>query len=231
MIGNKRVLAVIPARGGSKRLPKKNVLPLNGKPLIAWTINAALDAQAVDRVVVTTDCAEIAIVAKQYGADVPFLRPAHLSDDTASTNDVLLHLVGSLVDDDFDILVVLQPTSPLRTSQDIDEALQRFESDTVDGVVSVCECEHSPMWSNVLPESQHLGAFIRSEVVKKRSQDLPQYYRLNGAVYAFCKEAFIEAGGIHYSDRVFAHCMPIAHSIDIDHQLDFQLAEFMLQNT
>lgn len=228
MIGCKRVLAVIPARGGSKRLPKKNVLPLNGKPLIAWTIDAALEALSVDRVLVTTDCAEIAEVAMRHGAEVPFLRPAHLADDTSSTNDVLMHLVNNLADDDFDIVLVLQPTSPLRTSQDIDEALQRFGTDEVDGVVTVCECEHSPMWSNTLPADQNLGDFIRSEIKDKRSQDLPQYYRLNGALYAFAKDAFIKAGGIHYSEKVFAHSMPIARSIDIDHQLDFELAEFMM---
>lgn len=229
MINNKKVLAVIPARGGSKRLPRKNVLPLQGKPLIAWSIEAGLKSRYVDRVVVSTDCDEIAHIAIANGADVPFMRPADIAGDTASTDSVILHLLSTFEPEDkVDAVVILQPTSPLRTSEDIDRALELLVEKQAEGVVSVCECEHSPFWSNSLPDDGNMGAFIREDIKGKRSQDLPTCYRLNGAVYAFTVDSIIANQGLSYTKSVFSIEMPVLRSVDIDHELDFKLAEVIL---
>ncbi len=229
MINNKRVLAIIPARGGSKRLPRKNVLALQGKPLIAWSIDAGLNSRFVDRVVVSTDSHEIAEISRQYGADVPFMRPLNIAGDTATTNSVILHMINTLNSiEQFDIVVILQPTSPLRMSTDIDDALEMVETKQAEGVVSVCECEHSPYWSNTLPSDGNMGRFIREDLSDKRSQDLPICYRLNGAVYAFTVSSIIENKGLSYSSQVYSFIMPAHRSIDIDNALDFKLAEFLI---
>ncbi|NHN39438.1 acylneuraminate cytidylyltransferase family protein [Pseudomaricurvus alcaniphilus] len=231
MIQGKSVLALIPARGGSKRLPGKNVRDLGGKPLIGWSIEAARNAEYVDRVMVSTDDAGIAAAAQQYGAEVPFMRPAALANDTASTNAVILHCLESLAPQQFDIVVVLQPTSPLRNAVDIDQALAQFVRQGADGVVSVCECEHSPLWSNTLPADNSLGDFLRPEVRGKRSQDLPGFYRLNGAMYVFSSAALLNQGGIHYSPAVYAYVMPAERSVDIDSELDFKFAELLVSES
>jgi len=227
MINGKKVIAIIPARGGSKRLPRKNVLPLNGKPLIAWSIDAALESKYVDKVIVSTDCHEIAKISTECGASVPFMRPESIAGDTATTNSVILHALEQY-SNEYDIAVILQPTSPLRIFSDIDNALEMLLSKNADGVVSVCECEHSPLWSNSLPSDGNMGTFIREDIKGKRSQDLPSYYRLNGAVYAFTTTALIANQGINYTDTVFSIKMPTLRSVDIDHELDFKIAEALL---
>ncbi|TWX54060.1 cytidylyltransferase domain-containing protein [Colwellia hornerae] len=231
MINGKKVCAIIPSRGGSKRLPGKNVLPLHGKPLIAWTIEAGLNSQYIDRVVVSTDCEDIAKVAIDFGADVPFMRPSEIATDTASTDSVILHFLSTLSVANYpDIVVILQPTSPLRTEQDIDQALSLLIQKEAEGIVSVCECEHSPFWSNILPADLNMGTFIKNDIKGKRSQDLPPCYRLNGAVYVFTSNSFVNMQGISYTDSVFSFIMPGSRSIDIDHELDFRLAEVILDN-
>ena len=229
MINGKKVLAIIPARGGSKRLPRKNLLPLKDKPLIAWTIQAALASKYIDKTVVSTDSEEIASIALQYGAETPFIRPSGIAGDLASTDSVILHCIETLSKDfEADIVVVLQPTSPLRITHDIDCALDKLIEKDADGVVSVCECEHSPLWSNTLPDDGNMEVFIKEEVKGKRSQDLPLYYRLNGAVYAFTVNSIRKNKGLSYNDLVFSIKMPTLRSVDIDHELDFKLAEVIL---
>jgi len=230
MINNRKVIAVIPARGGSKRLPRKNVLPLQGKPLISWSIAAGLDSNYVDQVIVSTDCDEIASVAREYGAEIPFMRPSEIAGDTASTDSAILHLLTELSTNDSDIIVILQPTSPLRLAADIDAALDKLVAINGDGVVSVCECEHSPYWSNSLPNDGNMGAFIKEGVQGKRSQDLPTCYRLNGAVYAFSVKSIIKNQGLSYTSSVYSSIMPTERSVDIDHALDFKLAEVILNS-
>lgn len=229
MIDGRKVLALIPARGGSKRLPRKNVLPLCGKPLIAWTIEAALQSQYVDRVIVSTDCDEIATVCRKSGAEVPFVRPSELAEDTSSTNDVILHALDATPDLETDIVVILQPTSPLRTAQHIDESLELLVDKNAKGIVSVSQCEHSPLWANTLPENGQMGTFIKSKIFGKRSQDLPNYYRLNGAIYTFTKESLLSTCGIFYSNDVYAFKMDRGCSVDIDNELDFQVAEVIVK--
>ncbi|MDF2153917.1 acylneuraminate cytidylyltransferase family protein [Vibrio sp. CAU 1672] len=226
MIDGKKVLALIPARGGSKRLPRKNVLPLHGKPLIGWSIDAASNSRYVDQVLVSTDDQEIADVAVGLGAEVPELRPAHLASDTAKTEDVLVYSLETLASD-ADILVLLQPTSPLRTAQHIDEALELFIEKQADSVVSVTPCEHSPLWANTLPSDASMGSFLKPEALN-RSQDLGEFYRLNGAVYVFDAQILKTQKQICYSNQTFAYLMENRYSFDIDTQLDFELAEFFM---
>lgn len=229
MIDGKTIVAIIPARGGSKRLPHKNILPLQGKPLIAWSIDAGLQSQFVDRVIVSTDCIEIADIATKYGAEVPFIRPDDIAGDFASTDSVILHCLETISDQfKADIVVILQPTSPLRTYSDIDMALRKLVDKKANGVVSVCECEHSPFWSNTLPENGEMNLFLKEEVKGKRSQDLPACYRLNGAIYAFTTEFITKNQGVSYNEGVFSIKMPSIRSVDIDHALDFKLAEVIL---
>ncbi|RXJ72809.1 CMP-N-acetlyneuraminic acid synthetase [Veronia nyctiphanis] len=227
MLNGKVVMAVIPARGGSKRLPGKNILPLAGKPLIGWTIEAAQQSQYVDKVVVSTDSQQIADVADMFGVRVPSLRAPELSDDKASSVTVLIDAVeryGS----EADIIVLLQPTSPLRTSEHIDNALTLFDSKEALSVISVTPCEHSPLWANTLPDTMAMDDFIRPEAAV-RSQDLPTHYRLNGAIYALDKADLLQTSAINFSNRAFAFEMDSRDSVDIDTQLDLDLAEVCIR--
>lgn len=231
MHNNKTFLAVIPARGGSKRLPRKNILPLAGKPLIAWTIDAGLNSSFIDEVVVTTDDEEIRGVAEQYGAHAPFLRPPAISGDTSSSFDAVKHVVDffSSVGKTFDFIILLQPTSPLRTAKHIDEAICYLGEKRADAVVSVSEVEHSPLWSNTLPASGDMSTFVHEEIQHKRSQDLEQYYRLNGAIYIGNTEKVLAKEGFLLSENIFAYKMKKNVSIDVDDIFDFELCKFLLR--
>lgn len=230
MYDDTRIVAIVPARGGSKGLPRKNVLPLGGKPLIAWTIDAARACPSIDRVIVTTDDEEIAGAARSAGAAVPFLRPAELATDTARSIDVVLHALDRLAADGehYDVLVLLQPTSPLRTAGDISAALDLLFTRTAQAVISVCETEHHPYWSNTLPPDGSLAAFLRPELLNTNRQELPVFYRLNGAIYAARCEYVRARNGFLGPDSI-AYRMPRERSVDIDTMLDFKFAELLLQ--
>lgn len=233
MFQGKTFLAVIPARGGSKRLPRKNVLDLGGKPLIAWTINAARDCPYIDEIMVTTDDAEIADVARLHGANVPFLRPATLSNDSASSFDAIKHAIDFYKHElgkEFDFTVLLQPTSPLRGVRDISNAIELFEQKNADAIISVCETDHSPLWMNTLPDDLSMNRFIRNEVKNIRSQDLKKYYRLNGAIYICKTERLLFEKTFFISDRVFAYVMTKNSSVDIDNLSDLDYAKYLLLN-
>ena len=180
---NKTFLAIIPARGGSKRLPRKNILDLCGKPLISWSIEAALKSKYISKVVVSSDDEEILNISSNFGADI-IKRPYELANDTATTFDTVKHTIDNF--ENYDYIVLLQPTSPLRNENQIDEAIELLEEKQADAIVSVCEMDHSPLWSNILPEDGNMRGFLREEILNKRSQDLEKYYRLNGAIY-ICK--------------------------------------------
>jgi CMP-N-acetylneuraminic acid synthetase len=229
MINDKKILAIIPARGGSKRLPKKNILDIAGKPLISWSINAAKKSLYIDDIIVSTDCEDIARVSEEYGATVPFLRPENISTDMSSTNDVILHAINAYKQGEFDYYIILQPTSPMRNSIDIDESIRQIFESNLDGVVSVCECEHSPLWCNTLPQNKELGSFLPEGIKNLRSQDLDTYYRLNGAVYLYKNDSRFQYEGIFYSDKVQALIMPTERSIDIDNIFDFKVAKALLE--
>ena len=223
-------VAIIPARGGSKRLPGKNMMLIAGKPLIGWTIEAAIESGVFARVVVSTDSWEIAVLAAQFGAEVPFMRPDELTQDDTPTVDVMIHAVKELRKDDstWTHIACLQPTSPLRTAQNIREAVKQLEEKQADAIVSVCKSEHSPLWSNTLPENLSLDGFIPQNIQKTPSQQLPAYYRLNGALY-FCNiRRMLEERTLFLNSGAYAYVMSRKDSIDIDDQVDFDLAGIYL---
>lgn len=220
-------IAIIPARGGSKRLPGKNIKLFSDKPMIAWTIEAALDSDIFDHVFVSTDCIEIASVAKKFGANVPFLRPQHLATDTATTNDVITHLVEwfeKKYGTDVTLIAILQPTSPLRNAQHIKEAINLMKSKSAKAIVSVCELEYPIQFCNKLDNNGSMDGFIKPNNIK-RTQDLDLYYRLNGALYIFIRE-YVNRLNELYSEGTFSYVMSSISSIDIDTEDDFIKAEF-----
>lgn len=231
MFEGQRILAIIPARGGSKRLPQKNTLPLCGKPLIAWTIEAAMNSRYIDDVIVSTDDTAIATIAQTFGADVPFIRPASLSDDTARSIDVVLHAIDFMEQKGvvYDQVILLQPTSPLRDQQDIDTAIAYYFQRNAQAVIGVCENEHNPIWSNTLSETCEMNHFLSSQYNNARSQDLPIYYRINGAFYMADIFVLKREQTFFLENNIFAYIMAQEHSVDIDTQIDFIIAETLLQ--
>lgn len=227
MYQNKTFLAIIPARGGSKRLPRKNVLDLCGKPLIAWSIEAGLNSKYIDKVVVTSDDDEILEISEKFGAET-IKRPDELASDTATTFDAIKHTIENL--EKFDCIVLLQPTSPLRNERHINEAIELLENKNADAVVSVCEMDHSPLWSNTLPEDNGMNNFLRDEVLNKRSQDLEIYYRLNGAIYICDRARLLQEESFFIKDNIFAYKMDRKSSVDIDEEIDFKFANSLLSN-
>lgn len=229
LMGKNGIIAVIPARGGSQRLPRKNVKNLAGKPLISWTIDAALNSRSLDSVVVSSDDEEILSEAAKYPVQV-LKRPDHLATATATTFETLLHCVDapSFQSQTAQQILLLQPTSPLRTSEDIDRAIALKKESGASSVISVCECEHSPLWSNVLNERGEMDDFLPAHILNKRSQDLPVYYRLNGAIYISDIDKFKEQGGF-FMKNSRAYVMPRDRSIDIDTEIDFKLCQLMLE--
>ncbi|MCG6966529.1 MAG: acylneuraminate cytidylyltransferase family protein [Chromatiaceae bacterium] len=224
-------LGLILARGGSKRLPRKNLLPLAGRPLLAWTVAAATAARHVDRVILSTDDSEIAAAGREHGAAVPFMRPAELATDTATTCDVALHALSTLAaaGEHYDYLVLLQPTSPLRTAADIDNAIELLLEKRADAVISVCETDHPAEWSNTLPADRSMGGFFRPGIRSTRSQDLPKSYRLNGAVYVYNCARLLKTGSLEMDDNSYAYIMPRERSVDIDSAIDFDIAGLLLE--
>lgn len=230
MLNQYHVTALIPARGGSKRLPGKNIKTLGGKPLIAWTIETAKASKYIDNVVVSTDDIGIKEISSAFGAEVPFIRPDYLSHDTATSFDVIKHAIEFLnIAKPNHLIVLLQPTSPLRTIDELNQALEFFLEKNAHGVVSVSETEHSPLWSNALPESLSMANFIRPEVQGKRSQDLSKFYRLNGSIYIYKVENLLAANQIFYDENVYGFETPQQTAIDIDTRLDFLVAETIIK--
>lgn len=226
---NRSFLAVIPARSGSKRLPDKNIKPLCGKPLLAWSIESALDSKYIDEVVVSTDSELYADIARKYGANVPFLRPENLSLDTTTTFEVLEHCIRfykEALGKEFNYIVLLQPTSPLRQAWHINEACEKVLARNVNSLISVCKCEHPPVWSNTLPDDEDMSEFIPSSVQGVRSQDLPQYYRLNGAIFIAKTDVLLSTKNF-LTSKTIAYKMDNIYSSDIDSLLDFEFANFL----
>lgn len=225
-----RTLAVIPARSGSKGLTNKNIKELNGKPLIAYSILAARDAGIFDTIHVSTDSIEYAKIAKQYGIDVPFMRREELASDKASTWDVVRFVLEEYKKRNllFDVVVVLQPTSPLRTKEDILNAFKFFEEKKANMVSSVCEVDHSPLWCNVLPPDLSMKEFEREEIAFLTRQELPTYYRENGAIYIIKVPYLLSEKNIY--SECYAYIMDKKHSIDIDDELDFLIAQSIMLN-
>ena len=228
MYKNKTIIALIPARGGSKGLPGKNIKDLDCKPLIAHTIEVAKKSRIFDRIIVSTDNKEIAEVAKEYGAEIPFIRPAELATDSADAMDVVIHALKWFKNkgEDFDYIMKLQPTSPLRTKQDIINSMDLIIQKDGDSIVSVSECEHHPLWSNKLEPDLKMSNFIDEDIKGKNRQELPKYYRLNGAIFLSKIETLLNTKD-WLGEKSYAYIMDSNRAIDIDSEMDFYLAELL----
>lgn len=220
MILGRRILGLITARGGSKGVQRKNVLSICEKPLIVWSIDAAKGSKYLDRLVVSTDDVEIAEVARGAGAEVPFMRPARLATDEASSVDVAVHALTML--SGYDALVLLQPTSPLRTSEDIDACIDLWATSAAPSCVSVCVAEQHPSLMYRIAAGSTLQPILGSPTMAGRRQDLSTIYVLNGAVYVVDASRLIDSRTFIFSDSV-GYPMPVERSIDIDSELDIKL--------
>ncbi|MCP4360999.1 MAG: acylneuraminate cytidylyltransferase family protein [Chloroflexi bacterium] len=225
------VLALIPARGGSKGILRKNIRLVAGKPLIAWTIEAAMHSAQLDRVIVTTDDEEIATISREYGAEVPFMRPEFLSQDKSTSVDVIIHALQWLqINQNYcpNLIMLLQPTSPLRTTADIDAAIQRLHEKQAASIIGVCKAHPHPYWTKKVDIDDKLDDFINGSNVYTQRQELPVAYAINGAIYLIWSEQFIAHKTFHTAPS-YAYCMPQNRSLDIDTEWDLQVADFTLR--
>lgn len=223
-------IAIIPARSGSKGIMDKNIRDLCGKPLVVYSIEAAIKSGEFDEVMVSTDSEKYAEIAKQYGASVPFLRSTTTASDTASSWDMVDEVLNKYRAEgqEFDTFCLLQPTSPLRTYDDIINAYDIYRAKADFAVVSVCEAEHSPLWCGHLPENGEFIGYLSKENMKQRQLG-GVFYRLNGAIYIVDTKKFKKSRFL-YQEGSFAYIMSQDKSIDIDTELDFELAEFFLMH-
>ncbi len=224
------VYAMIPARGGSRGIPRKNLVDLGGGPLIAHAIEAALTSRSVDRVMVSTEDDEIAEVARRWGAEVPFRRPAELATDTASGNEVSRHWLEWLRAEGLRPWAVLhlQATSPLQTADDVDAVVELLQRVDCDCVASVCPVTEHPSYMYRLVEDQ-AEPFLSDEALPSHRQRAEPLYRLNGAIFATRLEPAVAAGQFHLHPFA-AYVMPVERSIDIDTHQDLALAETVLDH-
>ena len=226
------VLGLITARGGSKGIPRKNIKMLAGKPLISWTIETALQSQHLDWVVVSTDDEEIARVAREWGAHVPFIRPADLARDDSSHISVVIHALDWLEKTEHlepEYVMLLQPTSPLRTVQDIDEAIGLAKVHDAVAVVSVCEAKHHPFLCKRVLDDGTIEDFMPSTVAYKRRQDFPVVYAVNGAIYLNQRESLVR-DRTFFPVETYPYVMPPERSLDIDTPWEVHLAELILRD-
>jgi CMP-N,N'-diacetyllegionaminic acid synthase len=227
-----RVLGLINARGGSKGVPRKNIKLLLEKPLIAYSIEAALNASRLDRVVVSTDDEEIREVARCYGADVPFIRPNELATDTTLQIDVIVHALRTFADagEVYDVVVILQPTCPLRTSADIDGALKLMEQTHADTVISVTEVQGQHPFTMYTQQSDGLlEPLLKTDGAGVLRQQFPKVWWRNGAIYAVRTEVVLE-NRVLYGKEVRGYPMPVERSANIDEPIDWIITESLLRN-
>jgi len=225
-----KIIGIIPARGGSKRIPKKNIKLLGGKPLIAYSIEAALKSKYINRVIVSTEDREIAKISKKYGAEV-IKRPIELAKDDSSTTEVIKHTITTLNENEKyfpDIVVLLQPTSPLRKVEDIEKAIELFLNNECKSVVSVCKYRENPYWSLKI-EKGYAKPVFGWDYFLKRSQDLPRVYTLNGAIFITTVKNLFKYNGF-FNDKICLYIMPVDRSIDIDEEVDFKFAGLLLKS-
>jgi CMP-N-acetylneuraminic acid synthetase len=220
----KKILALIPARGGSKRLPHKNIKDFCGKPLVSWTIEQAFSSRFIDKVVVSTDDEEIASVARNYGAEIPFLRSKELANDDSPIIDTIIQSINWFKkrNESFDILILLQPTSPLRSFNDIDKCIEIYLNEKPSSIISVSE------------EKKHLSMFFKidngyleSLLNDFRFKDLPNIFTPNGAIFVSSVNNICKSKSF-YKGNILPYIMPSERSIDIDYEFDFKLSEFLM---
>lgn len=226
---NMKNIAIIPARSGSKGLPNKNIKELAGKPLMAYSIEAAIQSGMFSTVMVSTDSETYAGIARKYGAEVPFLRSTKSSTDTASSWDTVAEVLECYreIGQSFDTFMLLQPTSPLRTANNIVAAYVEMKEKNAEAIISLCEVDHSPLQCNTLPDNLSVEGFIKAEARGKRRQDIPVYYRFNGAIYLADVNYFLKYHDICH-EQCYAYIMDKYNSIDIDDENDFKLAEAIM---
>jgi CMP-N,N'-diacetyllegionaminic acid synthase len=226
-------IALITARGGSKGLPRKNILPLGGKPLIAWTIEAALKSDAIDRVFVSTEDAEIADISHRFGAEV-IPRPTSLARDTSSSEVVIEHAINYLFTQEpsfrFDTVTLLQPTSPLRTSLHIDSAFELYEKNNANLVLGVFEPTHTPLKAYLELDDGSIAGLFSPSAPYTRRQDLPRAFQPNGSLYLFGVKNFLKGNQIP-REKVFPFVMSEQESADIDTKDDLLTVERILRET
>lgn len=223
-----KILAVIPARMGSKRLPEKNIKVLNGKPMIVYTIDAIKKSHYINRFIVSTEDKIITQIAQSNGAEV-ILRPTKLARDDSPTDDVVINVLEQLQKKEQyvpEIIILLQATSPLRTTEDIDTAMKIFLGSSGVSLISVTEYDHTPYWAFRIEKG-----FLKPEFASgslKRSQDLPKLYRPNGSIFIIRLDSFLKHRSF-YTKQNLSFIMPRERSIDIDDEFDFSIAEFLLR--
>lgn len=226
-----KILTVIPARGGSKGLPGKNIKHLINKPLIAWSIEQGMGSKYVNEVIVSTDSEEIADIARQYGARVPFLRPSHLAQDTSSTKDVLIHLIEELEKkgEFYDYLLLLEPTSPLRETSDIDASIEILvNTQGARSIVGVSRVEgQHPVFCITLTENGFLES--KNQFATFRRQDIDELYFYEGSIYLSEIQAYKESGTF-YHEQTLGYRVPKWKSFEIDDEVDFIIVEALLKN-
>jgi CMP-N,N'-diacetyllegionaminic acid synthase len=222
------ILAIIPARGGSKGIPRKNIKPLMGKPLIGWTIDAVKQASCIDRIIVSTEDEVIASVACDLGADVPFMRPAEIAADDTPGVAPVLHAIEQLPE--YEWVLLLQPTSPLRSAEDIDGIWQFCQEQGAPSVVSVCEVGKHPYWMYKCDAAQRLEPFIRGRPDMTRRQDLPAAYALNGALYLARTDWLVERRDF-IGPETLGYIMPPERSVDLDTPQDWLWVEFLIEQS
>ena len=223
-----KTIAIIPARSGSKGLPDKNILSLCGKPMMDYTIKACLASGCFDRVHMSTDSERYAEIGKECGADVPFLRSKELATDDATTEDVVRFVLKEYEkrQETFQVFAIMQPTSPLRSKEDIQESFALMREKSADSIIGVCEMEHSPLWTNTLDEEGRMEGFL-SRGTNQNRQSFQPYYRINGGIYLMQVEKYTNHMAL-YGSRSYAYKMPKERSIDIDDEMDFFIAQALI---
>ncbi len=226
------VVAIIPARGGSKSIPRKNIKMLGGKPLIAYSIETALESEMVDRVIVSTDDSEIAEVAKKYGAEVPFIRPKELAQDNTPMLPVLQHAIKFLEGKEklkVDYIVLLDPTTPFRTVEDMDACIKKIKETNADSVDSVCEYEHNPYFNGMLiKEKDKLVPLNKKHNRAGTRQEVPIVYRENAAVLVVKRDVLMKKNKL-FTDNMRGVVMTQENSVNIDTPIDWEYAEFVME--
>lgn len=218
----RNVLAIIPARGGSKGLPRKNIIELAGKPLIAWTIEACLNSKYITKTIVSSDDDEILTISSKYGAEV-IKRPAALASDISPSEPVIEHVL-SVLEEAFEYIIFLQPTSPLRSKEDIDIAMDFFLNSDATALISVCEIDNKVLKALKIKDNGYLEGISNNEYPFMRRQDLPKIYMPNGAIYIISKDSFVRDGKL-LTDKTIAYEMKMPNSLDIDSKADLDKAE------
>tara|TARA_B100000212_G_scaffold341090_1_gene323285 strand:+ start:8143 stop:8826 length:684 start_codon:yes stop_codon:yes gene_type:complete len=224
---DKNVLAIITARGGSKGLKNKNIKKANGKPLIAWTIDAALKSTSISKVILSSDCKDIINVAKKYHCEAPFIRPNYLSTDRSTSVDVVKHALKKI--QGFKYFILLQPTSPLRTAGDIDNAFKLMKQKGAPSCISIRQSRESPLLMYSMDKMSKINPLIKSLKKINRRQDLPKFFMPNGAIYISDVKHFLKSESFITNDTL-GYLMPESRSLDIDDKKDFDIFKRLVES-